>query len=140
MAWIARSPEVVSTELEEGGILLNMETRLYYSLNREGLEIWSLLDSAAGPEELGRLLTSSFDVDEERAQAAVSAFLPELERERLVVASDQVRTEAGSDSETAERHGGRTARPFLEPELVRHDEPLHEVAASPFDPQLPLAE
>ncbi|MGH9196724.1 MAG: hypothetical protein ACRD1T_13395 [Acidimicrobiia bacterium] len=29
---------------------------------------------------------------------------------------------------------------FIEPELLKHDEPLHEVVMNPFDPQLPLAE
>ncbi|MEK6276721.1 MAG: PqqD family protein [Actinomycetota bacterium] len=140
MAWLARSPEVVSTELEDGAVLLNMETRLYYSLNQEGLEIWSLLESATGPDELARLLTHAFDVDEERARTSVSAFLRELEQERLVVASDQARTEARSGGEAPSGHSGATGRPFLEPELVKHDEPLHEVSASPFDPQLPLAE
>jgi hypothetical protein len=140
MAWLARSPDVVSTELEDGAVLLNMETRLYYSLNQEGLEIWSLLGSATGPDELARLLTHAFDVDEERAGACVSAFLPELERERLVIASDQAPAEATSEGGAPAGARGPTGRPFLEPELVKHDEPLHEVSASPFDPQLPLAE
>ncbi len=29
---------------------------------------------------------------------------------------------------------------FVEPELIKHDEPLHDVVVNPFDPQLPLAE
>jgi len=140
MARLARSPEVVSTELEDGAVLLNMETRLYYSLNREGLQIWSLLDSTTGPEDLSRLLARTFDIEEERARATVSAFLGELERERLVVASDQAPTESSSDGGVVPAGDQAASRPFLEPELVKHDEPLHEVSASPFDPQLPLAE
>lgn len=31
-------------------------------------------------------------------------------------------------------------KPFAEPELIKHDEPLHDVVLNPFDPQLPLAE
>ncbi|MBI4526602.1 MAG: hypothetical protein HY695_22610 [Deltaproteobacteria bacterium] len=31
-------------------------------------------------------------------------------------------------------------KPFVEPELIKHDEPLHDVVINPFDPQLPLAE
>ena len=141
MARLARSPDVVSTELEDGAVLLNMETRLYYSLNREGLEIWSLLDSTTGPEDLARHLVHAFDVEEDRARVSVSAFLRELERERLVIASDQDATGARPDGDRAALDGDRGATgPFLEPELVKHDEPLHEVSASPFDPQLPLAE
>ena len=101
MARLARSPDVVSTELEDGAVLLNMETRLYYSLNREGLEIWSLLDSTTGPEDLARHLAHAFDVEEDRARVSVSAFLGELERERLVVASDQDASGARPDGDRA---------------------------------------
>ncbi len=34
----------------------------------------------------------------------------------------------------------RRKKPFVEPEVIKHDEPLHEVVINPFDPQLPLAE
>ena len=140
MAWVTRNPEVVTTELEDGAVLLNLETRLYYSLNDGGLEIWRLLESATGPDELARLLTHAFAVEEEPAKAAASRFVGKLERERLVVASDRGGDEAASDPGAAGRDEGAATRPFVEPELVRHDEPLHEVSASPFDPQLPLAE
>jgi Coenzyme PQQ synthesis protein D (PqqD) len=140
MAWLARSPDVVSTELEDGAVFLNVETRRYYSLNQTGIEVWRLLDSAMGPQDLTRYLTDAFDVDEDRARASVSAFLRELEREGLVVASGQPRSGAPGDPAVTGADDSSTKRRFLEPELIQHDEPLHEVAASPFDPQLPLAE
>jgi Coenzyme PQQ synthesis protein D (PqqD) len=140
MAWVARNPEVVTTELEDGAVLLNMETRLYYSLNQAGLEIWGLLEAATGPDDLAKLLTRAFALEEERARAAASRFVGELERERLVLASDRAGEEAPTNAGGSAGGEGVTRRPFAEPELVRHDEPLHELSASPFDPQLPLAE
>jgi hypothetical protein len=137
LAW---NPEVVCTELEDGAVLLNMETRLYYSLNQSGLEIFRLLAKGADEPELVRAVTGRFDVDEPGAQAAVSSFLTQLGGERLIVegeAGAEGVAPAGTDA------GAETAparRPFATPELIRHDEPLHEVSTSPFDPQLPLAE
>ena len=138
MAWFARSPEVVVTELEDGAVLLNLETRRYYSLNIAGIEIWRLLESTTGPADLAGRLARIFDVDEDRAQGLVSAYVEQLQRERLVVASDHPQSEVSP--EPAAPAEGSTKRPFVEPELIQHDEPLHDVAASPFDPQLPLAE
>jgi Coenzyme PQQ synthesis protein D (PqqD) len=134
---VVKNPEVVCTELEDGAVLLNMETRLYYSLNDSGLEIWRLLDIPGTSEELGRRLTERLEVDEAVAAEAAAAFVGELERERLVIAAD------GSEAVTslaAEPEAGGERRRFSAPELILHDEPLHEVTTSPFDPQLPLAE
>jgi hypothetical protein len=136
MARVARNPEVECTELADGAVLLNMETRLYYSLNQSGLELWNATDRANGPEEVAKRLTEVFEIDQQAAVDVVSDFIPELERERLVVESaeqavDPVPTAEGSDG---------PPRTFEQPQLIRHDEPLHEVANTPFDPQLPLAE
>jgi Coenzyme PQQ synthesis protein D (PqqD) len=136
MGWLARNPDVQCTELEDGAVLLNMETRLYYSLNQVGLELWNAIDGAEGPEQVASRLAEGFRVEEDAALAAVSGFLPELERERLVVASEG---EPGTAPAPEAAPEGQP-RDFEEPQLIKHDEPLHEVATSPFDPQLPLAE
>jgi hypothetical protein len=136
MGWLARNPEVECTELAEGAVLLNLDTRLYYSLNQIGLELWNASEGAKGPDELARRLTEGFEIDEQTARDVVSRFLPELERERLVVESAE---QPASPAPTPEGPSG-PLRAFEEPQLIKHDEPLHEVANAPFDPQLPLAE
>jgi hypothetical protein len=141
MGWLARSTDVVCTELEDGAVLLNLDTRLYYSLNEVGLEVWNLLEAVDGPQDAAGELARAFDVDETTAQNAISSFVEELQRERLVVAAPDGTTSATA----AAAFDGRPPRadgkrPFEAPELIQHDEPLHEVSSSPFDPQLPLAE
>ena len=132
-----QNPEVVVTELEDGAVLLNMESRLYYSLNPSALDIWHLLESPIEPADVARRLAAEVEMDETQVTEAVSAFLQDLENERLVVTADGSQgggTTQSTPVASAER------RPFTQPELIRHDEPLHEVQVSPFDPQLPLAE
>jgi Coenzyme PQQ synthesis protein D (PqqD) len=136
MSRLARNPEVECTELADGAVLLNMETRLYYSLNQTGLELWNATDGANGPEEVAKRLTEAFEIDQQTALGAVSSFMPELERERLVVESAEQAVEPVPMAEAPD--GPRGA--FERPQLIKHDEPLHEVANTPFDPQLPLAE
>jgi hypothetical protein len=133
---IVQNPEVVVTELEDGAVLLNMESRLYYSLNNSALEIWHLLELPAEAGDVAQRLATRVEVDETQATRTVSAFLDELEKERLVIAADG--SEAGGATHASPASGEREA--FTQPELIRHDEPLHEVQVSPFDPQLPLAE
>jgi hypothetical protein len=136
MALLAPNPEVECTELADGAVLLNMETRLYYSLNQVGLELWNATAGASGPDEVAKRLTAAFEIDEPAAMSAVTRFLPELERERLVVESAE---QVDAPAPVAESSDG-PRRAFEQPALIKHDEPLHDVANAPFDPQLPLAE
>jgi hypothetical protein len=132
MTRLARNPQVVCTVVEDGAVLLNMETRLYYSLNEPALDLWNLVDQAGTPEGLAQLVSTQFAVDSQRAKVTTSEFFAELERERLVGPAE------GNAPAAAPAPGEKRA--LADPELVRHDEPLHEVTTSPFDPQLPLAE
>jgi hypothetical protein len=146
MAWeIKQHPEVVYTDLVDGAVLLHLETKLYYSLNEAGTAIWRLLNSTESREDLIQGLTSEYDVEKERAEASVSEFIQELERNQLVLPDQE-----GPEVQTTAEHryegsaGVETSpakkKPFAKPELLKHDEPLHGVVMNPFDPQLPLAE
>lgn len=143
MPWLTKDPDVVWTDLEDGGILLHLRTKRYYSLNAVGQSIWRLLDAAEGPSDLIRGLTMEYAVDATRARESVARFLLELDRERLLQSRPPTPlvAEASGDGGAGSRVAlapGR--RPFGEPEVRMHDEPLHDVVMNPFDPQLPLAE
>jgi hypothetical protein len=138
MATVARNPEVIYTELEDGAVLLNMENGYYYSLDAVGAELWRLV-GAASPDEIGRELAQRFDVTEERASVAAARFVDELRREQLVVSGDDD-PEAAADIADGRPTRATEKRPFRDPVLVKHDEPLHQISLHPFDPQLPLAE
>lgn len=139
MEALSKHPEVVCTELEEGAVLLNLETRSYYSLDRVGLDVWNLIDSVDSAAELADQLAQGYEVGEEDPRALVEAFLERLRSEALVVASEGSPEPAPSYSSPPDPSGG-TKGPLTPPLLSKHDEPLHEVPLHPFDPQLPLAE
>ncbi len=141
MGRFATNPECVCAVLEDGAVLLNLETRLYYSLNDVGLEVWRLLERGVDTSELGGRISSIFDVAAEQAVGAVSSFVAHLEREGLVVpdgGAPATPTPVGAGNATTTN--GEGARAFVPPQLIKHEEPLHEVSSSAFDPQLPLAE
>ena len=140
MEALSKHPEVVCTELEEGAVLLNLETRSYYSLDRVGLDIWNLIDSVDNPAELADRLMQSYEAGDESSQALVDAFLERLRSEALIVASEGVPESPPSYSPLPDDLPAGTRRPLTVPLLSKHDEPLHEVPLHPFDPQLPLAE
>lgn len=135
MNWVTKDPEVVETILETGAVLLHLRTKFYYSLNKTAHNIWKQIDSSATSNEVAHKLMSIYDVEKEKLVGSITDFVNQLTQEELVMDSgDQTQSSYSGNFET----GGKDR--FTEPELIKHDEPLHEVSHNPFDPQLPLAE
>jgi hypothetical protein len=84
---INKSAATVFTSLENGtGVLLNLNTLNYYSLNRTGTLLWKLIDEVASVplDDLVLLTCERFDVNEEEARQALLAFIDSLERFQMI--------------------------------------------------------
>ena len=81
----ARSPSAVCTELEDGAVLLNLDSKYYYNLNETGLRIWQILEKPSSPGQITEKLVSEYKVDWDKASASVSRMLEELNNERLIL-------------------------------------------------------
>jgi hypothetical protein len=79
-----KNPSVSCTELEDGAILLNLDTKYYYTLNSTGLRIWQIMDESKDPLEIAQKLAIEYVVDEEKAKASVVELMEELEQEGLI--------------------------------------------------------
>ena len=79
------NPNVVATTLDDDeSVLLDLNTRRYYSLNETGTRIWEHLVDGAGLTEIAARLTEEYDVSEAEAQEHIEALLSELKSEGLV--------------------------------------------------------
>ena len=81
------NPQVTSTKLDDGSaVLLHLDSRFYYSLNRTGALLWNALqEGPATADSLVRVLTSELDVDESTASRDVRSFVDELADEGIVL-------------------------------------------------------
>ena len=79
-----KNQHVVATELEDGAILLNLNTKYYYNLNQTGLSIWQALDETGSPEAIVTKLTNEYDIDRKQASACLHELLKDLEKEGLI--------------------------------------------------------
>ncbi len=127
-------PCVVCTVLTEGGVLLNLDTKFYYSLNPSGLDLWLRMESGG----LDAASTPRLEEASSSSGREVEIFLSELVSEGLAVLGDGDRAgQAAGRSATA----GEPLNAGLEPpRLIRHDVPLSHILSNPFDPCVPLAE
>ncbi len=78
------APHALAASLEDGVVLLNMETGRYFSLNETGAFIWGLLESAASIEQLVSRIIEAYEVTPEDAERQVRELLAELATERLI--------------------------------------------------------
>lgn len=133
MSLIRPDTSVVCTVLEEGGVLLHLETRYYYSVNPTGLAYWlALEDGVADPAaQFAARFAGVPGVRE-----SVEAFGAELVRERLARADDAVAAGGGAERALSLAPGASWA-PLR---LTRHEAPLNQILSNPFDPCVPLAE
>jgi Coenzyme PQQ synthesis protein D (PqqD) len=81
---LIKNPAVVCTDMDDGAVLLDLETTAYYSLNRTALGIWKLIDNEPTVEGIAARVTEKYQVDHEQALASVGRLLATLEHEKLV--------------------------------------------------------
>lgn len=87
-ALFTTSPRALLTELGDGtGVVLELDTKFYFNLNRTGVLVWKELSAraeGASARELAETLTKHFEVELEAALVDVTALLQSMADEGLV--------------------------------------------------------
>jgi hypothetical protein len=76
---------VVFTDFEGGeGVLVDLNTKRYYTLNETAALIWRGLEDGAGDEEIVRRMTDAYEVTPERARASLAQTVSTLRSRQLL--------------------------------------------------------
>ena len=121
-------PDVVSTVLDQGAVLLDLETKYFYTVNASGWAVLKMLELGVSRRQIAAQCLG-WGMPEAQ-QADLERFLNRLQSERLI--------EAGGGSGAPQSHA--LEGPWCPPEIEKQKEPLQRIMASAFDPSLPLAE
>ena len=84
---VVASPKVLLTELGDGtGVLLDLETKFYFTLNAVGVAAWRALSIAGGAtlEDVSRAIADEFDVEASVALSDLQALVKGLDADGLV--------------------------------------------------------
>lgn len=87
-ATIRAADGTVSTSVEDKTVLLDLDSGIYYSVNRVGGEIWERIQEPTRIRELRTMLIEEYDLSRERTEADLRAFLDSLADEGLVDVTD----------------------------------------------------
>jgi hypothetical protein len=77
--------EALVATLSDGAVLLNLQTKRYYSLNETGTRIWEMVQQTADEEDIVATLLREYEVEEPMARAEVRRILDELIEAQLIV-------------------------------------------------------
>lgn len=83
----APHPQVLFTQIDDGsGVLLHLDTKFYFTLNRTGVVVWKALaeGEARSIADIGARIAALFRVDAEAATRDAEALLEELLADGLV--------------------------------------------------------
>jgi hypothetical protein len=127
-ATLALRPDVVATVLDDGAILLDLESKYFYALNASGWALVQLLESGATASDVERR-SKEWGAP---ADGSVAGFIARLQEYGLLETCD-----GGGDLAAAVDD---PPRPWMAPTVEQQAEPLQHVIVSAFDPSVPLAE
>ena len=77
--------EALVATLSDGAVLLNLQTKRYFSLNETGTRIWELVQQTAEEETIVATMLREYEVDEAMARTEVRRILDELIDAQLIV-------------------------------------------------------
>lgn len=79
------SPAVKETASEDGGVLLDVEQGICFSLNSVGLRIWELLKQGDSHEQIAEQLEKDYAVPRAQLLEDIRTFTHELELRKLLL-------------------------------------------------------
>jgi hypothetical protein len=77
--------EALVATLSDGAVLLNLQTKRYFSLNETGTRIWEMVQQTADEDTIIATMLNEYDVEEPMARSEVRRILDELIEAQLIV-------------------------------------------------------
>jgi len=85
---VVATKDQVSSDLAGETVLLSMRSAIYYGLDEVASRIWELVREPTRVSEVRDAITREYDVDPERCEADVLAFLRALADKGLIEVAD----------------------------------------------------
>ena len=81
---LARSNQVLYSEVDGDVTMMSVENGKYYSLREVGARIWALLEQPMSPEQICNQLMVEYRVDRERCEGEVISVMRQMASEGIV--------------------------------------------------------
>ena len=82
---VSRNPDQVSTVLDGQTVLLNIESGLYFKMDKTGTRIWDIIEKQIPVSDICSTLMAEYDVNKEMCEDHVLQFLNSLQEKGLLI-------------------------------------------------------
>jgi hypothetical protein len=120
------NPPIVFESFGDEAVIVNLVEGTYYSVRGPSFTTWSLASAGVAVGAIVESVAATYDASGSEIEAAVTAFLEELEREGLIVPS------AGSAQVTPPSAAPRAKQPFEPPVLEKFTDVQELLALDPI--------
>lgn len=125
-------PDVVSEEMGNEIVIINLETGYYYSLNETAALIWSLIAEKLSLQQIIDCIANNYSVGKETSTEDTKGFLVQLAKEALIVESNGTGSNEKNASYLINR---KKVSRYQHPQIRKHSDiqemlkldPIHEV-------------
>ena len=121
-------PDVVVTVLNDGAVMLDLQTKFFFSVNASAWAITEMFEAGATQQEVREACARWGAVNGDHK--VVDAMIGQMINEGLVKPAEVSTPPVQAAALAA----------WAAPTLLKHREPLQRIMVSAFDPGLPLAE
>ncbi len=83
---ILRSSSIITTDVEDGVIMLSVEAGKYYGATEVAYRIWQLIETPNTVMAICDVLVSEYDVERDQCERQVIAFLRDMLAEGVITA------------------------------------------------------
>jgi Coenzyme PQQ synthesis protein D (PqqD) len=140
MRYRVNSPQVINETIDGEAIMINLATGSYYSLDRVGGDVWTLLEASLTVDDIVAQLGQRYDAAEDDIRRGVSDLVQRLSDEELVVPCDEADPVGAASLEPVPASRPPFRTPSLEKFTDMQDlillDPVHEVDSRGW-PHLP---
>jgi hypothetical protein len=82
------TPKVIHENFDDEVVIINLDTGNYYSFDRIGAGVWSLLEAGASFAEVIQRAVERYQGDRAEIENLLQSFIKELQKEELIIALD----------------------------------------------------
>lgn len=88
------TPTVVAEAFDDEIVILHLESGTYYSLEKSGAVIWTLLQEGVNLPEISARIAATYTISSATSEQSVQHFIEELLQEKLII-SDHATAQSG---------------------------------------------
>ena len=130
------SPNIIHETIDSETVIVNLNTGNYYSLDKIGVEIWTLIEKHIPLHEIIEDISHRYQGQRSLIEHSVIQLVNELNKENLIIKNNSETSETNSGFDYKETSGAQTKKMVFEtPILHKYNDmqelllidPIHEV-------------